>query len=102
MTSNQTSASSQDEWSEHVAAWRASDVTRAEYCRQHGLKLNVFLYQVNRHRSALSKSLTLVPVKVQAAPGSGPLVLLGPKGWSLSLASDVPAAWLGELLGALS
>ena len=103
MPSNQTSPASHDEWSEHIAMWRASELTRIEYCQQHDLKLNAFTYQNKRRQQVQTKSLTLVPVTVRAArPASGDLVLRGPNGWSLAMASDVSTAWLGELLGRLS
>lgn len=106
MTSNPASLSP-DAWAEHIGAWRESKLTRAEYCRQHGLKLNLFLYRLSRQQTALTKTLTLIPVSVDTAAPAAPaaradLVLCGPRGWSLSMASDVPAAWLGQLLGALS
>ena len=102
MPSNQTFPTSHDEWSNHVAMWRASKLTRAQYCRQHDLKLNVFVYQINRRQEAIAKTLTLVPVRIEATSAGGEVVLRGPKGWSLAMASDVSAAWLGELLGSLS
>lgn len=102
MTSNPTSLSP-EAWAEHVSAWRESKLTRAEYCRQHGLKLNLFLYRLSGHQSAQAKTLTLVPVSIDAAPAArDQLLLRGPGGWSLSMAGDVSAAWLGQLLGALS
>lgn len=102
MTSNPASLSP-DAWAVHISAWRESKLTRAEYCRRHGLKLNLFLYRLSRQQTALAKTLTLVPVSVDAAPAArADLVLSGPRGWSLSMAGDVQAAWLGQLLGALS
>lgn len=108
MTSNPTSLSP-DAWAEHIGAWRESKLTRAEYCRRHGLKLNLFLYRLSRQQTALAKTLTLVPVSVDTAPGApaapaarADLVLSAPRGWSLSMYGNVPAAWLGQLLGALS
>lgn len=102
MTSNPTSLSP-EAWAEHVTAWRKSKLMRAEYCRQHGLKLNLFLYRLSRHQSKLAKPLTLVPVSVETTPAAGAdLVLRGRQGWSLSMAGDVSAAWLGQLLGALA
>lgn len=102
MASNPTSQSP-EAWAEHVSAWRESTLSRAEYCRQHDLKLNRFLYRLSRHQSALAKTLTLIPVSIDTAPTArADLVLHGPRGWSLSIAGDVPAAWLGQLLGALS
>jgi hypothetical protein len=104
MPSNQTSPASHDEWSEHIVMWRTSKLTRAAYCQQHDLKLNTFIYQNNRRQQVQTKSLTLVPMTISAAPlpASGDLVLRGPNGWSLAMASDVSTAWLGELLGRLS
>lgn len=102
MTANPPSLAP-EAWAEHVAAWRESKLTRAEYCRQHGLKLNLFLYRLSRQQSALAKSLTLVPVSVETAPAArADLVLRGPQGWSLSMTCDVSAAWLGQLIGTLS
>lgn len=104
MPSNQTSPASRDEWSEHIAMWRASKLTRIEYCQQQDLKLNAFIYQNNRRQQVQTKSLTLVPVTVRATarPASSDVVLRGPNGWSLTMASDVSTAWLGELLGRLA
>lgn len=102
MTSNPAFLSAED-WTKHVTAWRESKLTRAEYCRQHGLKLNLFLYRLSRHPSALAKTLTLVPVSVDTATAARTdVVLRGPKGWSISMSGDVSAAWLGQLLGALA
>ena len=102
MTSNPTSLSP-DAWAEHVAAWRESKLTRAEYCRQHGLRLNLFRYRLSCNQSALAKTLTLVPISIDTAPATrADLVLRGPQGCSLSAAGDVSAAWLGQLLGALA
>jgi hypothetical protein len=102
MPSNPTSPLSRDEWSEHVAKWRTSEQTRIEYCQQHGLALNAFVYQINRHRDGQAKKLTLVPVKVGATTSCGEVVLRGSRGWSVTMAGDVSAAWLGDLLGRLS
>ena len=102
MPSNQTPPASRDEWSRHIVKWRASKLTRAQYCEQHELKFNTFVYQNNRQQEALAKTITLVPVKIAVAATKSELVLRGANGWSLSMASDVSAAWLSELLGRLS
>nr|WP_198292098.1 MULTISPECIES: hypothetical protein [unclassified Janthinobacterium] len=61
------------------AAWRMheanlvafdSKLARAQYCRQHGLKVNLFLYRLRRHRSAPAKPLTNIPVSVETVPRS--------------------------------
>jgi hypothetical protein len=98
MPSNPTSPVSRDEWSEHIAKWRISELTRIAYCQQHGLGLNAFAYQVKRLQNGQARKLTLVPVKVDAALTCGEVVLRGAGGWSLTLANDVSSAWLGDLL----
>ena len=104
MPSNQATPTSHDAWSEHIAQWRAGKLTRIEYCQEHDLNLKAFIYQKRRRQQVQAISLTLVPVSVRAAlqPTSGDVVLRGPNGWSLAMASDVSAAWLGDLLGRLS
>ena len=103
MTPKSTSDISPDTWDEHIAAWRISKLSRAAYCRQHGLKVHAFLYRISHQRSATTSPLTLVPVTPMiAVPLGNESTLRGPQGWSLSMSNDVSAAWLGQLLGALS
>ena len=102
MQSNPTPPITHSEWSEHIATWRSSPVTRIEYCQQHGLSLNAFIYQAKRCENLRNKKLTLVPMKVEATLPSCELVLRGPKGWSVTMAGNVSPAWLGDLLGRLS
>ncbi|MDP3843279.1 MAG: hypothetical protein Q8Q81_11925 [Oxalobacteraceae bacterium] len=90
-----------DNWTEHIATWRSSKLTRIEYCRQHDLKLHAFIYRIKRQHT-LTKPLTLIPVKVRATPASGDLVLRGPNGWSLAMAGGVSPVWLAQLLAGLS
>lgn len=103
MTPNSPSDISPDTWNEHIAAWRISKLSRAAYCRQHGLKVHAFLYRINRQCSDPASPLTLVPVNpIIAVPSGNGLILRGRQGWSLSMSNDVSATWLGQLLGALS
>lgn len=90
-----------DNWPEHIATWRASKLTRIEYCRQHDLKLHAFIYRIKQQHTQ-TKSFTLIPVKVHATPASGDLVLRGPNGWSLAMAGGVSPVWLAQLLAGLS
>jgi hypothetical protein len=98
---NQPSQISREEWIEHVSKWRTSGLTRVAYCQQENIPINSFIYQVNRSQETQANELTLIPVKVQAVPAGGELVLRSPNGWSLAMASDVSAAWLSDLLGRL-
>lgn len=52
MPSNPTFPVSRDEWSEQITKWRASELTRIEYCHRHGLAFNAFIYQINRRQEA--------------------------------------------------
>lgn len=35
-------------WRQHLRSFRASDLTRGAYCRQHGLKVHQLAYQLDR------------------------------------------------------
>lgn len=98
----QSQQTQQCDWSEHIARWRASKLTRVEYCKQHDLKFHAFVYQIKSRQQTQVTPVTLVPVKVRMAPCARDLVLQGPKGWSLTFGADVSASWLAELMGRLS
>ena len=53
------------DWAEHIARWQASKLTRAEYCKQHNLKFNLFLYQLKRHRQKVGSPVASVPATNQ-------------------------------------
>jgi hypothetical protein len=53
---------------------------RTAYCRQHNLKFHTFVYQIKTRQRAQAAPVTLVPMKVRAAPTGCALVLHGPKG----------------------
>jgi TetR/AcrR family transcriptional regulator, hemagglutinin/protease regulatory protein len=44
--------SKQRDWQQHIAAWQHGDLTQAQYCEQHGLKLPTFCYWRSRLKSA--------------------------------------------------
>ena len=48
-------------WEKHVALWKQSDLTQAEYCRQHNLQEKTFSKWKHKFMSQ-SKSIELVPV----------------------------------------
>jgi hypothetical protein len=89
----------QEFWFEHIQGWRASGLSQSAYCALHGLKIASLGYWISRDKAA-RVPLTLVPVSVAASAvraGEG-LVLHSPSGWSLSVPTNAPADWLGELL----
>ena len=89
----------------HVRSWRDSGLTRADYCRAHGLARKSFDYWVRRSREAgepAPPTMTLVaarravPVTPNIAAQS--LTLKSPEGWLLSFDALRPAGWLRALL----
>jgi len=53
----------------HIAQWRASDLTQAAYCKEHGIKPYIFSYYKKKFgpNSAVTKHASqLVPVKLVA------------------------------------
>jgi hypothetical protein len=76
---SKTNQSSQKEqfWVKHIKLKQASGLTRAAYCRTHGLVLCQFSYWEQKLKPAQSKPTlselhTLLPVKLDATPvGSG-------------------------------
>ena len=95
-----------ERWKNHIADWRASGLSQAEYCRRHGLNANTFSGRLHRYRSpGLSRSPELIPVQVQPLPTvaeavSVPIVLWH-RGQRLELPSAVSPRWLAELLQCL-
>ena len=56
-------------WRGHLAAWRSSGVSQAEYCRRHGLTQNDFSWwkrEIARRTEAAAP--TFVPVSIAAPP----------------------------------
>lgn len=88
-------------WEERVAQWRASGLSQRAYAIEQGFPIRQVSYWIRR----LSKSPTvpgLLPVRVvPAVPAPASIRLRNERGWTLSLPSEVPAGWLGELMRAL-
>ena len=101
----QSEQGEQANWSVHIAQWRESKLTRAEYCKRQNLQFQRFVYQLKIERKLQAKAITLVPVKkmpVAAMPIARDLVLQGPCGWSLMLTADISSSWLADLMRRLS
>ncbi len=91
----------------HARVWRQSGLTRAEYCRQHGIKLHVLHYWIKRSRIQLehSPALTLVatqaPTNPMPAPASSTLTLES-GAQRLHIPLQVAPQWLAALLRELA
>jgi len=64
-------------WVEHIAAWRASGMSRAEYCQSHGLSRKTFgwwTWRLDQERRELSAREVprFVPVELSEAALAGP------------------------------
>ena len=50
------------DWQTHITQWESSGLSKAEYCRQHNLKLGTFYQIVSEHRKkSISNSLVEIP-----------------------------------------
>jgi hypothetical protein len=88
-------------WLSTVEQWRASGLTQAAFARQQGLHKRQLNYWINRLTPSNGEP-ALVPVRIKREEIARDLQLLSPSGWRLTLAPDVPALWLIELLRGLA
>lgn len=84
-------------WLGHVKAWRNSGLTQVGYCQRHALKPKALAYWIRRSKQTATP-LTLVPLAVPQACGTGEVRLQHASGWQLALPAGVDAAWLAGLL----
>jgi transposase-like protein len=94
-------------WRAHVTAAESSGISKAAYCRQHGLDYKALLRWVGRLRNrgdAAAPTQSLVPVAIrEAAPADRATITLriGPD-IALSMPAYTDAVWLGTLLRTVS
>lgn len=94
-------------WLRHVAAVGSSGLSKAAYCRRHGIKYKTFLRWARRDGAAREMPPTiqsLVPVSVVGVPAYDgiPLSLRVASDVVLTIPRSVDARWLGELLRAVT
>lgn len=99
-----------------VHIWRASGLTQAAFCRQHGYKRATFSSWVKRHQTHLSATTTfdaapianspIVPLTLVTTqwptPSAETLQLRLANGVDLTLPTSTCATWLANLLRALA
>ena len=92
-------------WLQHVEAWRASGLTQADYCRQHGLSVKSLSYWIRRKQpEASATAVKMIPVQVKpddAVPDTDTPISLLFQGIELELSPAVSPRWLAELLRCL-
>ena len=94
-------------WSRHVAAAEGSGLSRAAYCRQHGLDYGTFRRWARRMAAeppARSDAQALVPLRVSTRQddSDGALRLEVGPGAVLTLPRSIDVRWLGALLRELA
>jgi hypothetical protein len=85
-----------------MARWRASGVSMAAYCRQHGLSYSAFVWWRRRLEKAITTAspLTLIPVAAPASSG-GAIVVRLPSGIGIEVGRGFDAALLSAVVHAL-
>lgn len=89
-------------WKGHSDAWKASGITQAAYCAQHGISYQGFVYQHNRmarkvKRTAV-KFVEAKPEKATVNSQTAGLQLMLPNGIRVGIANDVNAELLKAVL----
>jgi len=97
---------SRDEWRAHIARWRGSGLSGADYARLHDLNANTFAWwrsELREKRSALGPgSLTLVPVTTPRAEADRrPVEVALPGGVVVRVPDHVDPARVAGLVRAL-
>ncbi len=96
-------------WVAHVASFQKSELSRAEYCRQHKLSYHAMIYWQRKLASnSSSKETTLVPVsfghKIEnnfMQPQGAALKVILPDKISIEVGDNFSAATLTKLLATL-
>lgn len=93
-------------WQQHLVGFRASGLSRVEYCREHGLKVHQLGYQLDRAgktAKAMAKSAfarVAAPAHVEATQRHGARLVFG-RGVALELGSDADASWVAKVIAAV-
>ena len=96
----------------HVDAWRASDLSREEYCSRNGIVRSTFVRWIRDYAHLvdpapkLHATVSLLPVKVQpsdpvapAPSSSSPsLELRSPPGFVWTFGSSMGPGWVAEMV----
>lgn len=90
------------QWERRVTRWRASGVSMAAYCRQHGLSYWMFVRWRQRIERAVEPALplTLIPV-VGPTPSGGAITIRLPDGIGIEVEPGFDAGVLSAVVRAL-
>ena len=91
-------------WRQHVAKYRASGQSRADYCRQHGLKLHQLAYHVgvrNKQAPIGESAFAQVVVASPPMPHASTARLLVGGGVAVEFDSGCDPTWVARLVAAV-
>jgi hypothetical protein len=90
------------QWERRVARWRASGLSMAAYCRQHGLSYWMFVRWRQRIERTVTPAspLTLIPVVVPT-PRGGAITIRLPDGIGIEVEPGFDAGVLSAVMRAL-
>jgi transposase-like protein len=102
-----TKRKSQQFWSEHVAAAESCGISKARYCRQHGLTYKTFLrwsslLQADPGASLAPQSLVPLALTAVSPDAHAPMTLRIGADVSLTMPVSIDAVWLATLLRGVS
>ncbi|GAA4651613.1 hypothetical protein GCM10023116_38970 [Kistimonas scapharcae] len=101
-----------DFWFQHINAWQVSDLSQAEYVRQHNLSAKCFGYYRRRYFQSLPaemaepKRTSLLPVQIDndsetLSENQGSIFLTTPGGYRITLSSGFNADALQRVIRVL-
>jgi hypothetical protein len=101
-----------DLWFQHINAWQESDLSQAEYVRQHNLSPKSFGYYRRRYFQSqpvemdVSQNTSLLPVQLEdesetLSENQGSIFLITPRGYRIELSSGFNADTLQRVLQVL-
>lgn len=102
-------------WLQHIEAWQASELSQAEYARQHQLSIKSFSYFRRRYARGITqkngdagKSPTLLPVQIESETtvvhklSETGICLTSPEGFHIELSAGFDQQALRQVLTILA
>lgn len=87
-------------WRERISAWKASGQSLRRFALQSGWRPRQMGYWKKRLEQT-DVAAPMIPVQVERVAMPAPITLCSPRGWSVQLVGETPAAWVAELLRTL-
>ena len=96
------SGTQREQWEKRIARWRASGLSMAAYCREHGFSYWSYVRWRRRLERAATPAGPLTLIPVVAAPANGAAITIRlPGGIGIEVERGFDAALLGAVVRAL-